>query len=84
MDEPILKSAKCNLVLWNDHINEMSWVITSIKDICGYNDEISWDLMIHTHLFGCTILCSGSYYNMIKLHRRLKGMGLLTTISVHL
>ena len=48
------------VILHNDDINSMDWVILCLRKVFGYTVEKCFDLMLDAHETGCSVVWVGS------------------------
>ena len=48
-----------NLIIWNDNVNDMGWVIIALEDICKMGYEKAYDIMLEAHLNGKAVAKTG-------------------------
>ena len=55
------------LILWNDDDNYFEFVISSISEICGFNDNDSINIVLDCHNDGCSEITSGDFESLLLL-----------------
>ena len=55
------ESTGYNLIVWNDEVNTFEWVIETLIDVCGHNQEQAEQSAIIIHHKGKYAVKSGSY-----------------------
>ena len=51
----------CNLIVWNDDVNTFDWVIETLIQICGHNQEQAEQCALLIHTKGKYAVKNGSY-----------------------
>ncbi len=64
-DEDVLVSTETasnyNLIVWNDEVNTFEWVIETLIDICGHQQEQAEQCAMLIHTKGKYAVKNGSY-----------------------
>ena len=55
----------CSLIVWNDEVNTFEWVIETLIDICGHQQEQAEQCAMLIHTKGKYAVKNGSY-NILK------------------
>jgi ATP-dependent Clp protease adaptor protein ClpS len=70
-----------NVVLWNDDVNQMAYVVHVLRRIFGYSQEQAAALMLEAHNTGKTVVATEererAEVHVVQLH----GFGLQATIA---
>ena len=69
------------LILYNDSVNDMLFVVLQLYEICGLNNEDAMRVMMEAHTKGKALVKSGSYEDMYALKCGLNEKGLEATIE---
>jgi ATP-dependent Clp protease adapter protein ClpS len=69
------------LILWNDTINDWTFVVTSLCEVCHLTSDEGYKLMLLAHTVGNSVVKHGSLGEMKKLHSGLTLRNLTTTIE---
>lgn len=77
----ILYSEEFNLILHNDHINDMLHVVLSLSDVCRLSYEKSTAIMKIAHLTGRSIILNGNIDELHYMRLGLESRGLTTTLE---
>jgi ATP-dependent Clp protease adaptor protein ClpS len=75
------KSDIYNLVLWNDHVNNMMDVILALYEVCQIPSDDCVKFTMEAHNKGKCVIKSGSYDDMYKMKRGLNDRNLEATIE---
>ena len=71
-----------NLILWNDHVNDMMYVVAVICEICEIDYMIAINFMMEAHKNGKTIIKSGSEEDMLLLKEKFNSKNLEATVEL--
>ena len=69
------------LILWNDDVNDWTYVIISLCEVCQVSNEEAYKLMLVAHTVGNSVVKHGSLVEMKKLQSGLNIRNLTTTIE---
>jgi ATP-dependent Clp protease adaptor protein ClpS len=70
-----------NVILWNDHVNMMAYVVFVLQRIFGYSQEQAAGLMLEAHHNGKAVVATEAR-ERAELHAaQLHGFGLQATIA---
>lgn len=69
------------IILWNDNINEWTYVVTSLCEVCQVSNEEGYRLMLVAHTVGNSVVRHGSKGEMKKLQSGLTLRNLTTSIE---
>jgi ATP-dependent Clp protease adaptor protein ClpS len=76
LDEP------CNLIVWNDDVNTFEWVIETLIDVCGHNEEQAEQCAYIIHFQGKYAVKQGSYEELKPLCDKITDRGIGATVEV--
>lgn len=74
-------SEEFNLILHNDHKNEMLHVVLAINNICKLSIEKSSSIMMEAHTKGRAIVRNGNIDDLHYMRLRLENQGLTATLE---
>lgn len=77
----INKEQNYNLILWNDHVNSMEYIVVCLYDICQLSAEDSMKIMLEAHLNGKAVAKSGSEEDMLKFKQGLNDRNIDATVE---
>lgn len=69
------------LILWNDEINSMEYVMESLYIICELDEKESFKIMMEAHIAGRAIAKSGSYDEILIMKNALNKKNIEATIE---
>jgi ATP-dependent Clp protease adaptor protein ClpS len=69
------------LILFNDEVNSIDYVIRSLVEICGHDDIQAEQCALITHFKGSCEIKIGSRTILQSMSRRLKGKGLSSRVE---
>jgi len=69
------------LILWNDNVNVLDNVRFAINDICGIENSEAYKITIDAHLKGRSVIKKGKLDELMRLHKRMSAIGIITTIK---
>lgn len=72
---------KYKLILWNDHVNDMMYVVVALYEVCGLSDKECVRVMLEAHEKGKAVVKTGSEEEMIKLKKGLNKRNLEATVE---
>jgi len=75
------KEGKSKLILWNDHVNDMIYVMVALYEICGLSDQESMKVMLEAHEKGKAIAKTGSREDMMELKKGLNKRNIEATVE---
>lgn len=81
IDERKLTSPTWNVVVWNDPVNLMSYVVWVFRKLFGYPEERATKLMLDVHERGKAIVASGPLEQGEMAVYRLHHHGLWATLE---
>lgn len=55
------------LILWNDDVNDMMYIIMSLSDICKLSNEECVKIMMEAHEKGKAVAKTGTYDEMVSM-----------------
>lgn len=71
--EVVIRTPEWDVVVWNDPVNLMSYVVWVLRKLFGYNKEDATELMLQIHNEGRSTVDSGSLerseVKVMELHR---------------
>ena len=70
-----------NLILWNDHVNDMISVVVALYEVCKLNDQECLKVMMEAHEKGRAIVKSGSLDELSVMKTGLNDRNLEATIE---
>lgn len=76
----IRKEDSC-LILWNDDINEMGYIVSALHSICEIDIERSTQIMLTAHETGNAIITCGAYDEMYKMKNDLNSKSITATVE---
>lgn len=71
-----------NLILWNDHVNDMMYVVSVICELCEIDYMVAINFMMEAHKNGKTIVKSGSEEDMKLLKDKFNSKNLEATVEL--
>ena len=74
-------SEEFNLILHNDHINEMLHVVLAINNVCKLSIEKASSVMMEAHTKGRAIVRNGNIDDLHNMRLRLEKLGLTATLE---
>jgi ATP-dependent Clp protease adaptor protein ClpS len=74
-------SEEFNLILHNDHINEMLHVVLAINNVCNLSIEKSSSIMMEAHTKGRAIVRNGNIDDLHYMRLQLEKLGLSATLE---
>ncbi len=77
----LLSKEKNCLMLWNDDINEMGYIVAALHSICGIDIERSTQIMLTAHETGNAIITCGTYDEIHKMKNVLNSKGITATVE---
>lgn len=77
------KSDIYNLVLWNDHVNNMMDVILALYEVCNIPSDDCVKFTMDAHNNGKCIIKSGSFEEMTKMKQGLNDRNLEATVEIN-
>lgn len=77
----LAKDDMCNLILWNDHVNDMLHVMVALHEVCGLSDDECMKIMLEAHEKGRAVAKSGSKEEMLELKKGLNKRNLEVTVE---
>jgi ATP-dependent Clp protease adaptor protein ClpS len=75
-DEP------CCLIVWNDEVNTFEWVIETLIEICGHNQEQAEQCAYIIHFQGKYAVKEGAYDDLKPLCDAITERGIGATVEV--
>lgn len=69
------------LVLWNDHVNDMLYVVTVLYEVCKLSEKDCIDVMMEAHAKGKAVVKKGSFDEMNSLKIALNDKNLEATVE---
>jgi len=69
------------LILWNDNVNVLDNVRFAINDICGIENTEAYKITTDAHLKGRSVIKKGKLDELMRLHKRMSAIGIITTIK---
>lgn len=76
------KSDIYNLILWNDHVNDIMDVIISLYEVCKLSNEDCIRVTMEAHNKGKSVVKRGSLDEMSKLKQGLNDRNLEATVEI--
>jgi len=73
---------ECDLVIWNDDVNDMMHVTLALYEICELNNEESMSVMLKAHDKGKSIAKSGAVEDLIPMTNKLKERNIIASIQI--
>lgn len=71
-----------NLILWNDHVNDMLMVIVALIHVCKLNEKKALETTMEAHNKGRAVAKSGSQKEMLKMKNGLNEFKLEATVEL--
>lgn len=82
-DERVAHAPLWDVIVWNDPVNLMTYVVFVLQRIFGYNRALATKLMLEVHRLGRSIVATEER-EKAELHvHQLHGYGLQATIARH-
>jgi ATP-dependent Clp protease adaptor protein ClpS len=72
----------CSLIVWNDEVNTFEWVIETLMDVCGHNQEQAEQCAYIIHFHGKYAVKKGSYEDLKPQCDAITERGINATIEV--
>jgi ATP-dependent Clp protease adaptor protein ClpS len=72
----------CTLIVWNDEVNTFQWVIETLVEVCGHNEEQAEQCAMIIHSKGKYAVKEGSYEILKPLCDAITERGIGATIEV--
>jgi ATP-dependent Clp protease adapter protein ClpS len=77
----ISKEDVYNLIIWNDHVNNMEYVVIALYEVCELNAEESLKIMFDAHTNGKAVAKSGDQKEMLKFKQGLNDRNIEATVE---
>jgi len=77
----VLDSSGFVLVVWNDEVNTFEWVIKTLIEVCGHEQEQAEQCAMIVHYTGKCSVKSGSYEGLVDYRDALIDRELNVTIE---
>jgi ATP-dependent Clp protease adapter protein ClpS len=74
-------SKQYNLILWNDDVNDFSWILNALMEICLLNHEEAYEIMMQAHEKGKTVAKSGELNELETMQKALNDREINATIE---
>lgn len=71
----------CQLIVWNDEVNTFDWVIETLMDICGHNQEQAEQCAYIIHFKGKYAVKEGEYEELRPLCNAILERGINATVE---
>ena len=69
------------LLIWNDDVNDMLYVILALYEVCKLNNEESMRIMLEAHTKGKAVVKSGTLEEMNAMKIGLNDRGIEATVE---
>ena len=80
-DLDITKEENYNLIIWNDHVNSMNYIVLALFEVCKLTAEESIQIMYDAHTNGKAVAKTGSEKEMLKLKQGLNDKSIDATVE---
>ncbi len=70
-----------NVIVWNDPVNQMSWVVFVFMKVLGFNIQKAAKHMLEVHQLGKSLVASESREKAELYHEQIQAHGLNVTIE---
>ena len=80
-DLDITKEENYNLIIWNDHVNSMDYIVVCLFQVCQLTAEESIQIMYDAHTNGKAVAKTGSKEEMLKLKQALNDKSIDATVE---
>ena len=72
----------CSLIVWNDEVNTFEWVIETLIEVCGHNQEQAEQCSYIIHCHGKYAVKQGSYEKLKPMCDAITDRGISATVEV--
>ncbi len=76
------REKKYHIIVWNDDVNTFEWVIETLIDICGHNEEQAEQCALLIHTQGKYAVQQGTYKNLKPKTEAIVDRGINATLEV--
>lgn len=78
-----LDEVACDLVIWNDEVNDMMHVTLALYEVCKLNNEDSMRVMMDAHNKGRSVARSGSFEDLSEMASSLRERNINVSFQFH-
>ena len=71
-----------NLIVWNDDVNTFEWVIETLVEVCGHNEEQAEQCAYIIHFQGKCAVRKGDYEKLKTMCDKITDRGIGATVEV--
>ena len=71
-----------NLIVWNDDVNTFEWVIETLVEVCGHNEEQAEQCAYIIHFQGKCAVRKGDYEKLKGMCDKITDRGIGATVEV--
>ena len=71
-----------NLIVWNDDVNTFEWVIETLIEVCGHNEEQAEQCAYIIHFQGKCAVRKGDYEKLKGMCDKITDRGIGATVEV--
>jgi ATP-dependent Clp protease adaptor protein ClpS len=71
-----------SLIVWNDEVNTFEWVIETLMEICGHNEQQAEQCAMIIHTKGKYAVKEGSYETLKPIRDAISDRGIGATVEV--
>lgn len=76
-----LDGVECDLIVWNDEVNDMLHVVLALYEICDLDNEDSMRVMMNAHDNGKSIARSGDMVDLMEMVAVLRDRNIITSLE---
>ncbi len=80
-DELVISDAPMHLIIWNDEVNTIEWVIETLIDVCGHTQEQAEQCAYLIHTKGKYAVKNGDYETLKPMCDAILDRGINATIE---
>ncbi|MEP6682744.1 MAG: ATP-dependent Clp protease adaptor ClpS [Parafilimonas sp.] len=70
-----------NLIVWNDNVNTFEWVIETLINVCGHNEEQAEQCAFIIHFHGKYAVKQGDFETLKPMREAITDRGINATIE---
>ena len=81
-DTMTLTDEGCSLIVWNDDVNTFEWVIETLIEVCGHDQEQAEQCSYLIHYKGKCAVKKGAYEELKSMCDAITDRGIGATIEI--
>ncbi|MBK7885542.1 MAG: ATP-dependent Clp protease adaptor ClpS [Chitinophagaceae bacterium] len=81
-DTLTISKESCVLIVWNDEINTFEWVIDTLMEVCGHNEQQAEQCAMLIHYKGKYAVKQGSFDVLKNMCEAITDRGINATIEI--